>query len=60
MTIARHFPTIEDIDWMAASLRGSAFDLQLASPEEVMRNDVQSAFKPLRHSTRLRWPSESD
>ena len=58
VTIARHFPTIEDIEWMAASLSGSAFSLQLASPEDAMRNEKDDSFSPLRHSTRFRWPGE--
>jgi hypothetical protein len=32
VTIARHFPTIEDIEWMANALTESAFSLQLAPP----------------------------
>lgn len=55
-TIARHFPTLEDVSWIAGSLRESVLSIQMASPEQVFPEEGDWDFTPLRHSTRLRWP----
>ncbi|WP_338052599.1 BPSL0761 family protein [Pseudoxanthomonas mexicana] len=58
VTIARHFPTIEDVSWITESLRESVLSIQMASPEQVLTEESDLDFAPLRHSTRLRWPDE--
>lgn len=58
MTIARHFPTLEDVSWITESLRESVFSIQMASPEQVLAEESDLDLAPLRHSTRLRWPDE--
>jgi hypothetical protein len=55
-TIARHFPTVEDIGWLAESIRESVLSIQLASPEQALPEQSDWDFEPLRHSTRLSWP----
>lgn len=56
--IARHFPTIEDVSWMAVSSGQSAFNIQIARPQEVLLDMSSVDFTPLRHSTKLKWPEE--
>lgn len=56
VTIARHFPTIEDVSWLAGSLRESVLSIQLASPEQALPEERDWNFNPLRDSTRLEWP----
>ena len=58
VTIARHFPTIEDVSWITESLRESVLSIQMASPEQVLTEESDLDFAPLRYSTRLRWPDE--
>lgn len=58
VTIARHFPTIEDVAWIVESLRDSVLSVGLATPESVLAAEGSLDFTPLRHSTRLRWPGE--
>ena len=55
-TIARHFPTVEDVAWLAESIRDSVLSIQLASPEQALPERSGWDFEPLRHSTRLSWP----
>ena len=55
-TIARHFPTVEDVAWLAESIRESVLSIQLASPEQALPERSGWDFEPLRHSTRLSWP----
>lgn len=56
ITIARHFPTIEDLSCMAMSSSQSVYDVQIAPPLAVL-SDVDSAdLIPLRHSTKFSWP----
>ena len=58
VTIARHFPTIEDVAWIVGSLRDSVLSIGMASPENALPEEADRDFTPLRHSTRLRWPEE--
>lgn len=58
VTIARHFPTIEDVGWIVESIRESALSIGLASPENALLEEGDVDFTPLRHSTRLTWPGE--
>ena len=58
VTIARHFPTIEDVASMALLRHSSGFGLGLAAPNEVPLRAGDCRFGPLRHSTRLAWPDE--
>lgn len=57
-TIARDFPTIEDIVWVVESLRDSVLSVGLAIPENVLAEVGRLDFTPLQHSRRLRWPGE--
>lgn len=57
-TIARHFPTVEDVSWMAESLRESILSIGIATPEVALPELGDWDFAPLRHSTTLRWPGE--
>ncbi|KAF1720334.1 hypothetical protein CSC78_18605 [Pseudoxanthomonas japonensis] len=58
VTIARHFPTIEDVAWIVGSLRDSVLSIGMASPENALPEEADRDFTPLRHSTRLRWPGD--
>jgi len=58
VTIARHFPTIEDVAWIVESLRDSVLSIGMAPPENALSEECDGDFTPLRHSTRLRWPGE--
>lgn len=58
VTIAGHFPTLEDVSWITESLRASVLSIQMASPEQVFAEESDLDFTHLRHSTRLRWPDE--
>lgn len=58
VTIARHFPTIEDVAWIVESLRDSVLSVGLATPESVLAEEGSLDFTPLQHSTRLRWPGQ--
>ena len=57
-TIARHFPTVEDVTWLAESIRDSVLSIQLASPEQALPEQSDWDFEPLRHSTRFSWPED--
>ena len=56
VVIARHFPTIEDIAFMAKFRHPSGFGVGLASPHETPSWAEDFKFGPLRYSTRLAWP----
>lgn len=58
VTIARHFPTIEDVAWIVESLRDSVLSVGLATPERVLAEEGSLDFTLLQRSTRLRWPGE--
>lgn len=58
VTIARHFPTIEDVSSMALFRHSSGLGLGLAAPNEVPLRAEECRFGPLRQSTRLAWPEE--
>ena len=58
VTIARHFPTIEDVSWIVECLRDSVLSIGMASPESALPEEGDRDFIPLRHATRLRWPGE--
>lgn len=58
VTIARHFPAVEDIASMAVIKHSSGLGLGLAAPNEVPLQAGDCRFGPLRHSTRLAWPEE--
>ena len=58
VTIARHFPTIEDVAWIVESLRDSVLSVGLATPESVLADEGNLDFTPLQHSTRLKWPGK--
>lgn len=55
-TIARHFPTVEDVTWLTESIRESVLSIQLAPPEQALPEQSDWDFEPLRHSTRISWP----
>lgn len=56
VAIARHFPTIEDVELMA-SLRGpSGLDVGLSLPQETPSWAADCRYGPLRYSTRLSYP----
>ena len=59
VSIARHFPTIEDISTMALLQHPFGPGAMLKSPEEVDPTIEGGRFGPLRHSTRLTWPEEA-
>ena len=59
VTIARHFPTIEDVSWIVESLRDSVLSIGMAPPENALLEERDGDFTPLRHYTRLRWPGEN-
>ncbi|PZQ33036.1 MAG: hypothetical protein DI562_02455 [Stenotrophomonas acidaminiphila] len=58
VTIARHFPTVEDVTWLAESIRDSVLSIQLAPPAQALSEQGDWDFEPLRHSTRLSWPED--
>lgn len=58
VTIARHFPTIEDVSSMALFRHSSGLGLGLAEPSEISLKAEDFRFGPLRYSTRLVWPEE--
>mgnify|MGYP003578782490 CR=1 FL=1 len=53
-TIARHFPTVEDVSWIAGSLRESVLSIGMTTPEKALPEERDWDFIPLRHSTILR------
>jgi len=58
VTVARHFPAIEDVASMALFRHTSGLGLGLAAPSEVQLPTGECRFGLLRHSTRLEWPEE--
>lgn len=55
--IARHFPTIEDVAFMATFRHEpSGLGVGLASPKETLSWGDDCQFGPLRYSTRLELP----
>lgn len=58
IVIARHFPTIEDVSWMATSSAQSALNIPLARPQDALASVRNVEFTPLRYSTELKWPDE--
>jgi len=54
--IARHFPTIEDVESMALTQNGDPSGLEMASAEELLPATPMGRFGPLRWNTRLGWP----
>lgn len=56
VVIARHFPTIEEVGWMALTLNSDPFGVELASPNEMPPDTEIGKFGPLTWSTRLGWP----
>lgn len=58
VTIARHFPTIEEISLMALFRHSSGLGVGLEDPGEYPAWAKVCKFGPLRYSTRLRWPEE--
>ncbi|MBA2079839.1 BPSL0761 family protein [Rhodanobacter sp. PCA2] len=59
VSIARHFPTLEDISSMALLYHPLGFGPMLKSPDEVDPGIEAGRFGPLRYSTRLAWPEEA-
>lgn len=58
VVIARHFPTLEDVSAMASFRHSSGLNMELASPDETPSWAEDCRYGPLRHSTRLMWPTE--
>lgn len=56
--IARHFPTIEDVESMAVTQNADPFGLEMAKPDEIPSDTQMGKFGPLKWSTRLGWPEE--
>jgi len=56
VVIARHFPTVEDVSFMALVQPSSGLGPGLCSPDEVPDGTKNCRFGPLRYSTRLAWP----
>ena len=56
--IARHFPTIEDVESMARTQRSDPWGVDLAPPEEISPETEIGKFGPLKWSTRVGWPQE--
>lgn len=57
VTIARHFPTIEDISIMAA-LAQPGFTSGFAKPDEVPGWERDCPAGALTYSTSLKWPED--
>ena len=59
VVIARHFPTIEDVSFMALFRHNpSGLGVGLEDPRENPGWAQDCPFGPLRRSTRLAWPEE--
>lgn len=56
VAIARHFPTIENVDLMARFRNPTGLGVGLAAPEEAGFWNEELGFGPLTYSTRLAWP----
>lgn len=59
VVIARHFPTIEDVSFMALAQHAPGLGVGLSDPYEDPSWAKDCQFGPLRHSTRLAWPEET-
>lgn len=53
--IARHFPTIEQLSFMAVEAP-TGFELGLVDPSHVSDSAKRCRFGPLTYSTNLQWP----
>ena len=58
MTIARHFPTIENVSSMASFRHSSGPGHGLAAPNETPTRAEDCPFALLHYSARLEWPEE--
>lgn len=58
VVIARYFPTIEDVSFMAMFRHSSGLGMGLDLPSKELPSDRQSRFGPLRYSTHLAWPED--
>ncbi len=58
VTIARHFPTIEQVSHMALFRHSSGLGMGLEDPSEYPAWAKDCKFGPLRYSTRLAWPED--
>ena len=56
VAIARHFPTFEDVAFMAMFSSAGVQHAKLASPKDILPGDVDCHFGFLSQSTRLGWP----
>lgn len=59
VTIARHFPTIEQISHMALFGHSSGLGIGLEDPSEYPAWAKDCKFGPLRYFTRLAWSDEN-
>lgn len=57
VVIARHFPTIEDVAFMARFRHPTGLGVGLVAPEDAGPSAEDCRFGPLCYSTRLAWPS---
>lgn len=61
VVIARHFPSIEDVSFMAFDQHPMGLGgVGLSDPYEDPSCAKDGRFGPLRHSTRLAWPTETN
>ena len=56
VVIARHFPTVEDVAFMARFRHPTGLGVGLVTPEEAGPWAEDCRFGPLCYSTRLVWP----
>lgn len=56
VAIARHFPTLEDIESMSLLRHPIGSRVVLASPAEAEIEQGRGRYGPLRYATRLAWP----
>lgn len=57
IVIARHFPTLEDVSFMASLMKSHWLGSMLAEPNEESLSQCGS-HGPLSHATRLGWPND--
>lgn len=57
--IARHFPTVEDIELMADSMPSASLGCMLGAVEEEWKHESGS-HGALQHVTRFGWPGDED
>lgn len=62
VSLARHFPTVEQVGHLAASVACSTsrFGLDLEDPQAHLEWVGECEYGPLTFDTRLGWPSASD